>query len=237
MISICMATYNGQKYIRQQVDSICSQLSENDELIISDDYSTDETWDILQSYTDPRVKIIRNQLTKGVTHNFENAIKQAQGDIIFLSDQDDVWMPGKIAELSQFLIDGHYDVVTCNCAVTDANLTIIKDAYYTTESPIDRSVWGNFKKDLWLGCCMAFRRQILEDILPIPQKMAAHDLWIALYSQLHYRCGYYPKVLQYYRRHSDTVSFAGEKSPNSLWFKISYRVYLAWHLLLRSVKR
>lgn len=237
MVSICMATYNGQKYIRQQVDSICNQLSENDELIISDDYSTDGTWDILQSYADPRVKIFRNRLSKGVTHNFENALNQAQGDIIFLSDQDDVWLPTKIAELSQFLIDGSYDVVTCNCAVTDADLNVVKEAYYTTESPVDRSAWGNFRKDLWLGCCVAFRRQILSEILPIPRQMAAHDLWLLLYSQMHFKCGYYPKVLQYYRRHSETVSYAGEQSPNSLYYKLSYRLYLVWHLLLRSIKR
>lgn len=237
MISVCMATYNGQKYVKEQIDSILCQLDKDDELVISDDHSVDATTRIIMSYDDPRVRLYENELAKGVTHNFENALNKSHGDIVFLSDQDDVWYPGKIQEMTAFLQEGGYDVITCNCALTDAQLNITQEAYYTTESPLDRSVWGNFKKDLWLGACMAFRRSVLKEVLPIPKYMAAHDLWIALYSQLHFRCGYYPKVLQLYRRHDNTVSFAGEKSTNSLWYKLSYRVYWAWFLLLRSLQR
>ena len=196
MISICMATYNGQKYIKEQIDSILCQLAENDELVISDDHSNDTTKDIILSYDDKRIKFFENELRKGVTHNFENALNKSKGDIIMFSDQDDVWLPNKIKELSAFLMENHYDVVTCNCALTDSDMNITREEYYTDESPVDRSVWGNFKKDLWLGACMAFKRDILKDVLPIPPKLAAHDMWIARYSQLHYKCGYYPKVLQ-----------------------------------------
>ena len=235
MISVCMATYNGQKYLKEQIDSIICQLSESDELVISDDHSTDNTQQIIKSYGDNRIKLYINELEKGVTHNFENAFLKSKGDIIFLADQDDVWLPNKIKELKDFLIEGGYDVVTGNCALTDSNLNIIKEAYYTDESPINRGAWGNFKKDLWLGSCMAFRREILKEVLPIPSRMPAHDLWIAIYAQIHYKCGYYPKVLQLYRRHGNTVSFAGEKSTTSLYFKISSRVYQAWHILIRSL--
>lgn len=235
MVSVCMATYNGEKYVRQQIDSILCQLAADDELVISDDNSTDCTMQILMSYNDKRIKLHTNRLKKGVTHNFENALNNASGNIIFLADQDDVWQQGKITELSTFLQEGDYDVVTCNCALTDAELNITQEKYYTEESPIDRSVWGNFKKDLWLGSCMAFKREVLDTVLPIPERMAAHDLWIALYCQMHFKCGYYSKVLQLYRRHDNTVSFAGGKSTNSLYYKLSYRAYLAWHLMLRSI--
>lgn len=234
MISVCMATYNGSKYIREQIDSIVCQLSSDDELIISDDYSTDDTCNVIRSYKDTRIKLIMNEKKRGVTHNFENALVHAKGDIIFLADQDDVWFPYKIKELSDFLVQGDFDVVTGNCALTDANLNIIRQKYYVDKSPLDRSVLGNFIKDLWLGCCMAFRRKVLLATLPFPDRMAAHDLWIALYSQLHFRCGYYPKVLQYYRRHENTVSFAGACSRNRLSYRISYRLYLAYWLLARS---
>ena len=220
-----MATYNGQQYIKQQIDSIICQLEKDDELVISDDHSTDKTENIISSYNDKRIRFFKNELAKGVTHNFENALNKSKGDIIFFSDQDDVWLPEKIKELTTFLLQNNYDVVTCNCALTDENLNIQRASYYTGESPLDRSVWGNFKKDLWLGACMAFKREILSDVLPIPRYLAAHDMWIALYSQLHYRCGYYPKVLQLYRRHKNTVSFADGKSSNSFCYKISYRAY------------
>ena len=237
MISVCMATYNGSKYVKEQIDSILVQLSEEDELVISDDYSTDTTREVIASYNDPRIKLFINELPKGVTHNFENALLHSHGDIIFLADQDDVWLPNKIKELSDFLIQGNYDVVTGNCALTDSNLNIIQEKYYTDKSPLDKTVWGNFVKDLWLGSCMAFTREVLMATLPFPKRMAAHDLWIALYSQLHFKCGYYPKVLQLYRRHNATVSFAGSKSTNKLSYKVCYRLYLAYWLIVRSLMK
>lgn len=233
-----MATYNGSKYIKEQIDSIVCQLSQDDELVISDDHSTDDTCSIIRSYeNDGRVRLVMNGMKKGVTHNFENALLHAKGDIIFLADQDDVWLPNKIKELSSFLIQGNYDVVTGNCALTDSDLNITQQQYYVDKSPLDKSVFGNFVKDLWLGSCMAFTRKVLLATLPFPEKMAAHDLWIALYSQLHFKCGYYPKVLQYYRRHENTVSFAGAKSENKLSYKISYRLYLAYWLIVRSIMK
>lgn len=90
--------------------------------------------------------MVLNELTKGVTHNFENALLHSNGDIIFLADQDDIWLPTKIKELSQFLLHGDYDVVTGNCALTDSKLNVLQSEYYTTQSPLDKSVCGNFVK-------------------------------------------------------------------------------------------
>ena len=100
-----MATYNGQEYVKEQIDSILCQLGKDDELVISDDHSVDQTQHIIETYTDPRIRFYENELAKGVTHNFENALKKSKGDIIFLSDQDDVWYPNKIKEMVAFLQD------------------------------------------------------------------------------------------------------------------------------------
>lgn len=237
MISVCMATYNGSLYIKEQIDSILCQLSEDDELIISDDHSTDSTCDIVRSYNDNRIRLIFNELHKGVTHNFENALLHSKGDIIFLADQDDVWLSNKIKELNDFLIQGNYDVVTGNCALTDSALNITQAMFYVKESPLDKTILGNWIKNIWLGSCMAFHRKVLEATLPFPDKVVAHDLWIALYGQIHFKCGYYPKVLQLYRRHDNTVSFAGSKSTNKLSYKINYRLYLAYWLIIRSLMK
>ena len=237
MISVCMATYNGQKYIREQIESILSQLGCDDELILSDDYSSDSTVDIINSFKDKRIKLFYNELKKGVTHNFENALNKSRGEVIFLADQDDVWVPGRLKAMTAFMERGDFDVVECNCALVDSELNIIKDSYYSEEFPQKKSVLGNFVKNSWLGCCMAFKREALEAALPIPYRASAHDLWLCLYMQLHFKCGYMPDVLHLYRRHSNTVSFAGGKSTNSLWFKISTRLYLAWYLLIRSINK
>lgn len=233
VISVCMATYNGQKYIKEQIDSILCQLGDDDELVISDDYSSDETVAIIKSYSDKRIRFFYNELKKGVTHNFENALNKSKGDIIFLADQDDVWLPSKITEMVSFMESGNYDVVECNCALVDEKLNLIKDRYYCAEFPQIKSVWGNLIKNSWLGSCMAFKRDAYKAASPIPKKASTHDLWLCLYMQLHFKCGYMPDVFQLYRRHTNTVSFAGGKSTHSFWFKISTRLYIAWNLLLR----
>lgn len=106
MISVCIATYNGEKYIKEQLLSILPQLGKKDEVIISDDHSTDNTLDIVKGLNDNRIKIVMNNREKGYTSNFENALSYAIGDYIFLSDQDDIWMSNKvdycIAELKEY---------------------------------------------------------------------------------------------------------------------------------------
>ena len=99
MISVCMACYNGEKFIQEQVDSIICQLGLDDELIISDDGSNDRTLDILFSYEDSRIKILHNRACHGFVGNFENALSHAKGDYIFLSDQDDIWKKEKVQKV------------------------------------------------------------------------------------------------------------------------------------------
>lgn len=233
MISVCMASFNGERYIRQQIDSILQQLGGDDELVISDDGSCDGTADIIRSYADRRIRFFRNPGPHGVTHNFQHALRQAQGDILFLADQDDVWLPGKIERQVRFLAEGGYDVVSCNCALTDAELNVVQPRYYHGRWNPLRPWWCNFVKDAWLGCCMALRREAVLRTMPFPPRVATHDMWMALYAQRHLRCGFQDEVLQLYRRHDATASFAGGRSTNSLRYRISYRAYLLWHLLLR----
>ena len=237
MVSVCMATYNGAKYIREQIDSILPQMAPDEELIISDDHSTDGTAEIIVSYMDNRIKFFYNEMQKGVTHNFENALNKSKGDMIFFADQDDVWLPTKIQEMSDFLNNTDYDLITCSCALTDANLKITDPDWYKDENPIQRGALKNFIVDKWLGACMAFRRDVLHCFTPFPPKAAAHDYWIGIYANLHLKCGYYPKVLQLFRRHENVVSHAGSKSTNSLSYKIKYRLYIAWYLLITKHRR
>lgn len=234
-----MASYNGAAYIREQIDSILCQLSAEDELLISDDGSDDGTPEIVLSYHDPRIRLIfNNPENKGVTHNFENALSAAWGDYIFLSDQDDVWLPGKIAEMTACLQENHCQCVTCNCSMTDAQLHELKNPYFDWGIRGRRSFLANLIHNSWQGCCMAFDRQVLELALPFPKGLVVHDSWIGLLAQLKYRCGWLAdRSLVMFRRHEDTVTFAGRKSTLSLAFKIRYRLHLLWHVLIRTVGR
>lgn len=236
MISVCMATYNGEKYITEQIDSILCQLADSDELIISDDHSTDKTVDIIKTYKDPRIKLIFNSGKKGCTHNFENALSNATGDFIFLADQDDVWYPNKVSVMVSFLSKNNYDLVMCNCALVDEHLSTLKSPFFDKDCPMERSIISNLYRCACLGCCIAFTHNALKAFLPFPPQVVLHDLWIYLFAISNLKCGYCHDVLLAYRRHQNTVTFAGKKNTNSFFFKIKYRLYVIPHLIKRSIK-
>ncbi|MDR0620012.1 MAG: glycosyltransferase, partial [Bacteroidales bacterium] len=118
-----MATYNGEKYIKEQLDSILCQLGMDDELIISDDGSTDKTLEIIQHYQEPRVKILSNVKRHSIIGNFENALIHAKGDYIFLADQDDVWTSDKVNVVLAALATT--DLVVSDCTVVDGDLKCV----------------------------------------------------------------------------------------------------------------
>lgn len=222
MISVCLATYNGEKFLRQQVDSILCQLKPDDELIVSDDGSSDSTIQILQSYKDNRIKILENDTTHGVNANFQNAIANASGDFIFLSDQDDVWLPGKVDACIMALENA--DCVVHDCIITDGNL---KDSglSFFEERAAGNGFWKNIYKNTYLGCCMAFRRGILSDVLPIPLTSAFfHDNWIGCIADLKYKLEFIPFKGILFRRHSDNTSTTSGKSSFSRMRQLKNRL-------------
>lgn len=223
MISVCMATYNGSKYIRQQVESILIQLSFEDEVIISDDGSLDETLQVLQEIGDIRVKICKNEPPHGVVENFENAIKHAVGDYIFLCDQDDVWMPGKVKKVLEALKD--YDFVVHNAEMVDGDLVSWGIDFFSLRKT-RYGYWQNLWKMRYLGCTMAFRRNALKFILPFPNNMLWHDIWVAAILHLKFHGILINEPLIWYRRHGSNVSPSGENSGWSWGFRIRYRWFV-----------
>ncbi len=136
-----MATYNGEEYVAEQIQSILSQLEQNDEIIISDDGSCDNTLNIILQFEDARIKLFHNK-NHGLIHNFENALKNAIGDYVFLCDQDDIWLPHKVSEMFDAL--QLYDLVVSDCTVVDKNLNIILDSFFK-----QRSSGEGFLKNLY----------------------------------------------------------------------------------------
>src|SRR5688572_19081887 len=113
MISVCIPTFNGEKFIHRQLESIISQLSPDDEIVISDDSSSDNTLNIIKSLNDSRIKLLDNNHFRNPIFNLENALKHAKGDFIFLADQDDLWKENKVPLLLKKL--NNYDLVLSNC--------------------------------------------------------------------------------------------------------------------------
>jgi glycosyltransferase involved in cell wall biosynthesis len=229
-VSVCMATHNGEKYLRQQIDSILTQLGEGDELIVSDDNSVDETNVILKSLNDPRVRILGSMKFGTPSKNFEYTLRQCKHPIIFLSDQDDVWHGSKVEEMKNALKS--CDLAICDCRVVDENLNPIYDSFFQH----NRSRAGflkNFMKNSFIGCCMAFRRTVLEKSLPFSENIPLHDQWIGLVAERHFNVRFIPQILVDHRRHSKNYSSTGESSENSLGEKIKLRFHLAKELLDR----
>lgn len=232
MISVCLATYNGEDFIKEQIDSILPQLTDHDEIVISDDSSTDNTVNIIKSYEDKRIRLYNNQLSKSPVFNFENALKHAKGDYIFLCDQDDIWLPDKLKTIIPYF--EKYDLIVSDCQVVDENLNILENSFFLSLKS-GKGFWRNFIKNTYLGCCMAFKKEVLDYALPFPSKIAMHDIWLGLSVELNGRSYFLQKPLMLYRRHNNNASFGGGKSKYSLRHKIKYRLYLLINLLKRKI--
>lgn len=235
-VSVAMATYNGEKYIRQQIDSILSQLGMNDELIISDDHSKDETISIIKEYMkdDSRVQLYMND-EKGVTSNFDNAIKHTKNDIIFLSDQDDVWKPEKVETIKSYY-ERHPNIhmIMSDITVVDNNLNPTIDSFYAYRGS-RAGVLKNILKNSYIGCAMSFRKELKEKILPIPRNVPMHDMWIGLVADMNKSALLIPEKLIYYRRHEATVTTVENQS--TLKEKILWRFQISSLLLQSMLKK
>lgn len=231
-VSVAMATYNGEKYLKQQVDSILSQLGSEDELVISDDHSSDGTLSIIEQYMkeDPRVKLFMNE-ESGVISNFDNALKHTGNDIIFLSDQDDIWKPEKVKTVkSYYEKNPKVQMIMSDITVVDNNLNTTIDSFYEFRG--SRSgVIKNIVKNSYIGCAMSFRKELKEQILPIPRNVPMHDMWIGLVADMNKSALLIPEKLIYYRRHDANVTSV--ENTSSLKEKILWRFQIS-SLLLKS---
>ena len=231
MISVCMATYNGERFLREQIDSILCQLNPDDELIISDDGSTDGTLEIITSYQDSRIKLLKHDQSKEllsmqlgtfreVTQNFQNALNYANGSIIFFADQDDIWEDDKVRVFVSELES--VDIVMSNFSVIDESGNVLKQQFYK-KNPIANNLYVNILKSQFIGCCLAFKRNVLEYILPFPNALLAHDYWTGCLGCHKFKFKYINQPLHKYRRYGQNVSPSTGKSKNTIATKIKYR--------------
>lgn len=205
-ISVAIAAYNGEKYIREQLDSILVQLKNKDEIVVSLDPSTDTSEQILREYceADQRVRMIDGS-GSGLTQNFENAIVHCKNDIIFLADQDDVWHADKVQKVLECFDDPDTMVVLHDARVVDADLSVQRDSFFQWRGS-KPGIIKNVMKNSYMGCCMAFRRKLCETVFPLPQNIPMHDQWIGLVGEIKGKSVFLNETLIDYRRHGNNVS-------------------------------
>lgn len=204
-ISIAMATYNGAQYIQEQLESFVDQTRQPDELIVTDDCSTDETEAIVHEFakTAPfTVKFHRNENNLGYCGNFSAALMKTTGELVFLSDQDDVWFPEKIEHMVGVAKRAPEALVVMNdAALTDG---LLNEVGLTKVGQI-RS--AGFSMDSFvMGCCCAVRRGLLDLCMPIPAGVKGHDNWLVQFAGGLNAKVVDETVLQYYRRHESNES-------------------------------
>ena len=225
MISVCIATYNGERFVREQIDSVLCQLSSGDEIIVSDDGSTDGTIVIINCIGDKRIRIIEGPRKHSPILNFENALKAAKGEYVFLADQDDVWKPNKVEVCMKWL--QKYDCVVSDAEVTDSSLNQLYPSLYEVMHVKEERIYNTVWKNGYTGCCMAFMRNVLEASLPFPKDIPMHDIWIGNVAAYKYSVKFIPDKLILFRRHNDTVSCNGKGSKYSIWQQITFR----WNII------
>lgn len=185
-VSVCMATYNGQEYVAEQIQSILEQLSPDDELIIVDDASKDSTLQVVRRLEDPRIVLLVNTENKGYVASFERAITASRGEYIMLSDQDDLWLAGRVDTLINALRTKDFAA---------SNFTVFggpANSYHKVQlKNSDSSRWAANLVTTWIGirpyygCTMAFRAAAKKLILPFPEFLTeTHDQWIAIVANL-----------------------------------------------------
>lgn len=204
-ISIAMATYNGDKYLPEQLQSFLDQNRQPDELVVSDDGSTDRTLEIVEEFARIapfEVRYSRNIQNLGYASNFNAVLMKTSGDLVFLSDQDDVWFPEKIRQI-EALAEKHPDrlVIMNDAALTDAGLN---EVGLTKLGQIHSA--GLPDQSFVMGCCCAVRRKLLDLCLPIPADYKTHDDWIVSFAEGLEAKLISSRVLQYYRRHDNNKS-------------------------------
>ena len=213
MVSIALTTYNGEKYLKQQVDSLLSQTYKDIEIVVCDDGSTDSTINILQKYSasDSRIKVFFNEKNLGFAKNFEKAISLCSGEFIALCDQDDVWTENHVECLVNAIEDK--DLACGNAYLVDSELNNSGiDLFSTTDCeflPDNKEDWFFYflHYGFFQGACCLFRKSLVDTALPIPEGIKFHDYWLSLTAAYRNGVKYLPEnCLLYYRQHGNNIT-------------------------------
>ncbi|TQJ41530.1 glycosyl transferase family 2 [Arthrobacter sp. SLBN-112] len=217
-VSVCLAAYNGAVHIEEQIRSILPELGDADELIVVDDHSTDNTVEVVTSIGDPRIRLIPAQRNAGYVRTFERALGEARGEFVFLSDQDDVWLPGRVETMISAL-DGQ-DVVVSNCQHFDGPLGSFHEIRLRAQDsthPVRNILGIVVGYRLHWGCAMAVRKRILHQVLPFPQHMTeSHDQWIAMVGNVNRSINYLETDTILHRLHGENLTPRGVRSLSKI---------------------
>lgn len=231
LLSVCLTTYNGMPYIIEQLESILQQIPENSEVICADDGSDDGTYEYIQDLDDTRIILLERDRHYGVIKNFERAIKKAKGKYIFLSDQDDIWLPNKI-EIMTSALEKDSTLVVHNAYIMENDVIIKNKDYFSILKPHAR-IGKNLMRNTIIGAMIAFPKELKQYIMPFPEKIGMHDIWIGLIAAAKGKVIFIDEPLMYYRRHNSNISMTFKKSNRPYWIRVVERILTLYYLVRR----
>lgn len=220
-IDILLATYNGEKYLKEQLDSILNQTYSNFRLLISDDCSTDDTKKILEKYkkNDNRIELFFQKENLGVIKNFEFLLKKVENKYYMFSDQDDIWKERKIEKSVKKIEEDDADLVYSDLEVVDENLNVKYKSYWKLKGFYKKIKKYNNFESLYLnnfitGCTIISKKELINKFLPLPKtsKYILHDYWISLIISQYGKLSYIEEPLIKYRQHNNNNIGSKKKS-------------------------
>lgn len=230
-ISFVLASYNGAKYIEAQLRSILEAISSNDEVVISDDSSEDETASLVESIGDSRLILLKNPTRVGYQKNFERAINAARGKYVFFSDQDDICLPVRITTSLQALET--HDCVCGDAILVDDQLKETASSYFEVRRA-RFSALALFLRPSVIGATLACRRSFVLRHMPFPAKVP-HDMWLSVIAALRGRLIAVDQPFILYRRHESAVSATGTKTRRKWSAIVGERTRLMLELVRRGI--
>ncbi|MEE3508685.1 glycosyltransferase [Pseudomonas sp. 10C3] len=233
-VSVCMATYNGADFIREQLYSILMQIPQDSEVLLGDDGSIDETIRIVEDINDSRVKVIRNTSNLGYIHNFENLIGNAKGDYIFLSDQDDIWPAGRVEKMISAMDASNSLLVVgaMESFVGDVNSCSFFCGFDQTRNASSfRNIFDIFvgRSVPYFGCAMLLSKKIKPYLIPFYSRVISHDIWIAFVANRRCSVVHLNDTVTLRRIHSNNLT----NSNRSFFDKIKTRYF--WSLAILNI--
>jgi glycosyltransferase involved in cell wall biosynthesis len=238
-VSVCLASYNGEKYLEEQLKSIINQLNVDDEIIIVDDFSNDSTVKVINSFKDEKIKIFINEVNKGHVYSFGKAISLATKDIIFMSDQDDIWLEGRVDFMKEKLINSEAMLVSSNSNFVDSDGKVIDFEIDGVHSECSNKYFKNIidiivGKTNYYGCTMVLKKELKELILPIPSYVESHDLWIAIAANISKSNRHLNNSTLLRRIHGENASVLKRKLIPKLWSRVIFAISTI-HLVYRNL--
>jgi glycosyltransferase involved in cell wall biosynthesis len=237
-VSVCMATYNGEKFLKAQIESILVQFECKDELVIVDDSSTDATQEIILSFQDSRIILHVNIENIGPIGTFERCLNRSKYDVIFFADQDDIWENHRLNLLRDELLGADVDLVCSNMTLIDetsAKLNYLRLPPLVpkgSKQPIKNLIKVFRGRMGYFGCTMVFRRDFLKVVLPLPRHIESHDLWFAVCANILMSIRHLEAITLKHRIHGNNASII----RRSIFKKIFARVLLLQQVIIAVMR-